>query len=266
MKKLVTYEFDGKEIQTVHGVKATYELHTHNFFEFFLVTKGRAVHVVNDVPHIVERGTLALIRPDDYHCYDYYQSDDFEFKNRGFSPKTLYAVGAIYGGRLNELISSPLPKHVKIEEDSLRFLEQSIENYNKLTSADEKKTLLNMLISVVLCLALNTNEETKTNRPPKWFTDLLEKMNENENYIDGLPRLISLCGYSQEYINRAFKRFLNTTPTKYINELRLKRAVVLLKETDNSILDIAESCGFNNLSHFYSEFKRIYGISPNKVR
>lgn len=267
MKKLITYEFDEKEIQTVSGVSSTYELHTHNFFEFFLVTKGRAVHMINDVPIIVERGTLALIRPNDYHCYDYYRSDDFEFKNRGFSPDNLNKVGSIYGKRLSKLISSPLPKHVKLGEDSLRFLERSIKNFNKLISPEEKKDQLNMIISVVLGLVLNTSEEDNAqNRPPKWFTDLLEAMNEKENYIEGLPKLLSLCNYSQEHINRAFRRFLSTTPTKYINELRLRYAITLLKDTDDGILEIAAACGFNNLSYFYSEFKRVYGISPNRAR
>ena len=52
------------------SVRETYQLHCHDFYEFFLVTKGRALHIVNDTVQTVSRGSLVFVRPDDAHCYD----------------------------------------------------------------------------------------------------------------------------------------------------------------------------------------------------
>jgi AraC-like DNA-binding protein len=44
------------------------------------------------------------------------------------------------------------------------------------------------------------------------------------------------------------------------------KAVNLLDTTELPIMDIAMDVGFNNLSHFYHQFKKVYGYSPNKFR
>ena len=56
------------------SVRETYQLHCHDFYEFFLVTKGRALHIVNDTVQTVSRGSLVFVRLDDAHCYDYYKT------------------------------------------------------------------------------------------------------------------------------------------------------------------------------------------------
>ena len=52
----------------------------------------------------------------------------------------------------------------------------------------------------------------------------------------------------------------------YLNDYRLTIAERLLKSSDSSVLEIAEQCGFDNLSYFNRIFKRKYGISPGRWR
>ena len=40
----------------------------------------------------------------------------------------------------------------------------------------------------------------------------------------------------------------------------------LLTQTDLDILDICETCGFSNLSHFYHLFQKQFGQSPIRFR
>lgn len=99
---------------------------------------------------------------------------------------------------------------------------------------------------------------------PKWLLELDQEMNKRENYIVGLPRMIEISMYSQEHLNRTFKRYLKTTPTEYINTKRLGYASELLIEQKYAIADICYMVGFNNLSHFYSVFKKEYKCTPNQ--
>ena len=53
---------------------------------------------------------------------------------------------------------------------------------------------------------------------------------------------------------------------QHLNSYRLEIAAELLTTTTDTILDIAISTGFNNISYFNRCFKKKYGVSPRKYR
>ena len=62
------------------------------------------------------------------------------------------------------------------------------------------------------------------------------------------------------------KRYYKTTPTAYINSLRLEEAGLLLRTTEKSVLAIMLDCRFQNVSYFNQRFKEEYGIPPARYR
>jgi AraC family cel operon transcriptional repressor len=249
-----------------NSVSETYPLHTHTFYEYFLVSKGRALHVVNNEIQVVERGSLVLIRPHDQHCYNYYQSQDFEFYNVGITLKQFDDVNLFFDGALEPLNQLPLPGHVLLEEASIRQLEEHIIELKNQTPGKQRNQLKQMLLSMVAYYILNNQKEQKTSRVPAWLVYVLNEFEKSENYIQGLPRLLELSHYSQEYINREFQRYFHTTPTRYINEKRLSYAKKLLEETSLTILEVCEQCGFHSISHFYTQYKKFFGYTPQSMR
>ena len=65
---------------------------------------------------------------------------------------------------------------------------------------------------------------------------------------------------------RYFKRLTNKTFTNFVNEYRIAAACQLLANPANSISNIAFECGFNNLSHFNSQFRQVTNLSPSGYR
>lgn len=65
---------------------------------------------------------------------------------------------------------------------------------------------------------------------------------------------------------RCFKSVMNTTPYRYLMELRLSKAAELLRATDDPVSVIAEQVGFCHLSHFGKSFRKKTGMSPSKYR
>ena len=100
--------------------------------------------------------------------------------------------------------------------------------------------------------------------PPHWMFVLMNQMNKPENFIQGLPQMIKLAHLSQEHLTRAFRKYINVTPTQYINNLRLTYAAGLLVKSSHDITEICFLCGFNNLSHFYHQFKKKFNCSPKQ--
>ncbi len=71
---------------------------------------------------------------------------------------------------------------------------------------------------------------------------------------------------STRQLERLFRKYLNTTPTRYYLNLRLARARHLLRQTSMSILSIALACGFVSASHFSKCYREIYGKTPRAER
>lgn len=65
---------------------------------------------------------------------------------------------------------------------------------------------------------------------------------------------------------RKIKAFTNMTPFELIKHLRLKYAASLLRSTSLTVSEVYYQTGFNNQSHFYREFKKVYLCSPKEYR
>lgn len=73
-------------------------------------------------------------------------------------------------------------------------------------------------------------------------------------------------GISIRHVSAIFKVQFNTTPMKYLNEVRMEVAKKLLLETDKDIVSICFEIGFEAISTFYRRFKDYTNFSPNQYR
>jgi AraC family transcriptional regulator len=71
---------------------------------------------------------------------------------------------------------------------------------------------------------------------------------------------------SKFHFCRIFKKYIGATPMQYVISLRLRKAVTLLERKDLKICDIALKSGFNDLSEFNKQFKKLYGSPPSSFR
>ncbi len=74
--------------------------------------------------------------------------------------------------------------------------------------------------------------------------------------------LADVCHFSETHFRRIFKDSMNMPVVEYINLVRIQAACELLKKTNGSMEDIAQTIGFETTSTFNRNFKRILGISP----
>ncbi|OXS60475.1 hypothetical protein B1A99_08615 [Cohnella sp. CIP 111063] len=68
------------------------------------------------------------------------------------------------------------------------------------------------------------------------------------------------------YTGKLFKEREGVTITEYINEVRLEHARKLLLQTDDTIAEIMDKCGYGNQSHFFRLFKAKFGSTPKEYR
>lgn len=248
------------------GVRVTFPLHTHNYYEYFLVTGGRALHVVNGASQVVSRGSLVFVRPSDEHSYDYYRQDDFEFWNAGVSVDRFQRALSLYSIDAGYFDDPPLPLHVSLDNELAEETNGLLATLKHTPDGVLRERMFMMILARILYLMLTGEHASHRMELPSWMLKLIQEMDKPENFIAGLPRLLELANYSQAHVNRAFRQYLYTTPTHYINDLRLRHAYKLLATTGQSILSISNACGFNNIGYFYTVFKNRYALCPNDLR
>jgi len=78
--------------------------------------------------------------------------------------------------------------------------------------------------------------------------------------------IAQLVGLSRRQLERQFKQYLGTMPSRYYLELRLKKARQLLLESNSSIVQIGLMCGFSSGAHFSTAFGAQFGITPREER
>lgn len=78
--------------------------------------------------------------------------------------------------------------------------------------------------------------------------------------------LAALCSMSKDYFTRRFREHVGQTPTQYVLEARVKRAVQLLLFSDLSIEQVALKAGFGSRDYFSRVFARQIGHGPAAYR
>lgn len=72
--------------------------------------------------------------------------------------------------------------------------------------------------------------------------------------------------YSPEYLIKLFKKYAQTTPIRYLINIRIDAAARLLTETDLPIAIVGQQVGYADTFHFSKIFKQHKGISPSSYR
>ncbi|GAB4029592.1 hybrid sensor histidine kinase/response regulator transcription factor [Spirosoma gilvum] len=106
------------------------------------------------------------------------------------------------------------------------------------------------------------------NREEKKFLNQLTSLIE-QNLSDpgfGVEKLSREIGISRVQLYRKVQAQLDMNVIDYINEIRLKRAKYLLRETTKSMADVAAETGFNSAAYFTTFFKQHTKKTPSDYR
>jgi AraC family cel operon transcriptional repressor len=244
--------------------------HDHDFFEFFLVVRGNIFHIVSGETILLSEGSLVFIRPRDQHYYQRDKNGECQIINLAVFSWTMESVFDYLGREqaVAVLLSADLPPVTQLSEDEKDALTSRLEALNRLPY--NRKSIIRLTLRALL-VDLCTNyflarTQTELASIPRWLAQLCMKMQTPESFIEGREALLGFANRSPEHVGRAFRKYLNLTPSEYVNSLRLNYAANLLLHTDRTILDIALDAGFNNISYFNHLFKKHFHTTPTRFR
>lgn len=90
----------------------------------------------------------------------------------------------------------------------------------------------------------------------------------HENYSEELSsgRIAEFADISESECLRCFRRTIDTTPMRYVQQYRIQRASYLLEHTGLKIIDIGVQCGFQEMGYFSKVFRKFQGCTPSEWR
>lgn len=243
--------------------------HSHKYYEFFLVIRGKCLHIVNETEQHLTEGQLLFIRDFDIHECQCINNDPFEIINLTFSRETFLSICNFLGSSfpVDELLNAKLPPMANLSRGEFEKLTYSFVEINHTPDIDKNyiKLKARALLTHLFTNYFYSYSETH-NTLPVWLQFTYEKMQEPQNFIAGTQRMLQLSGKTREHLSRCFKQYYGITPSQFVNNLRLTYAANLLCVSNLNVTDICYECGFENLSWFYTTFTKKFGVSPNKYR
>lgn len=81
-----------------------------------------------------------------------------------------------------------------------------------------------------------------------------------------VERLAKVAGMSRSAFAERFSRLVEMTPMQYLTRWRMTRANEQFLTTDQSVAQVAESCGYRSEVAFAKAFKKQFGHGPGQAR
>ena len=97
------------------------------------------------------------------------------------------------------------------------------------------------------------------NTKPSRIKYILES---NLDILNDVKDMCILTRLSNASLRKEMLILYNQKPKQWLDMQRLKKAVLILKNTNESISDIATSCGYSTVSWFIIQFKKQYKTTP----
>lgn len=91
----------------------------------------------------------------------------------------------------------------------------------------------------------------------EYMTEFYTNSNISNDFLAGL------CGVSTVHFRKMFESVYQTSPIRFLQNLRIEKAKSMLESDFSSIEQVAESVGYNSVYHFSKMFKLNTGISPS---
>lgn len=276
------------EFYTITKVKqdSTFEMkteHYHDHYEFYYLLSGRRRFFLNNKLYHVHAGDLMAIPKGEIHRTTYFPEDVVEEKDsfQGMQGHERYALrfdDAMIAHLKEEIgengfmscfehrqITIPLNRRAHLEELFERLLQESQGNdeFSKILS---KRYCEEIILLLIRCQRYHEPEIVPMGIEDKQMEKAAQYMSTHFHENLTLKSMATKCCMSESYFSRRFKQVTGFGFKEYLNTIRIRHACDLLLQTNKSILEISEECGYMDSNYFGDAFRKVKNISPSKYR
>lgn len=250
----------------------TVALHHHDFYEIYLLLRGRVDYIIENKLYKVHPGDIVLVSPLELHQARIAPgSEPYErmvlWVDRGY----LEQLSSVQTS-LTRCFDTTQPGHSNLMRLSPAASAEFRRRMEELGTLHRQDTYGSDLLSnsclAQLLVALNLAAQDNSAAPPDYSSDqvvdmVLQYINAHYNEALTLDSLSDRFFISKYHLLRKFNRQVGTTVHRYILQKRLLIAKQLL-QSGMVPSEVCHYCGFGDYTNFYRAFKAEYNITPRE--
>jgi AraC-like DNA-binding protein len=241
-------------------------LHAHEHFQICFLTRGTCLHDVKNQVYVMTKGDMLTIPPFVPHRFEPYQGEKVEIVQIDFMP--------IVTDQDEILRDTPFFPKIHLSANNQALVQQLISSMKDENERKDKGYEHLIKADLIRLLVTIFRESHKAELPDSSSEKQTRRLfNEAVHYIDThyeqnllLNDVAQKAAMSPTYFSYMFKVLKGQTFIQYVNDIRIRKALDLLRLTDMSVMEICLETGFNHLSHFNRMFKKATGTTPLKYR
>ena len=278
IEKMYSFPFEVSFSEIRKLSKGYVKLHWHDELQISIVTKGSVEFIVGEKSYVLKNGQAIFINTQRIHMAKSVGDEDCIYHSINFDARLLKMFpGSIIEQKYIEpvltaenLNSIEFYGNSQWEKDILGHIGDII-NADVIKQKGYELKIYISLLNFWLLLVENENDIFSKKTEPKPINeqrikDVLSFIHNNYGKKITLQDIADSVFVSKGECCRFFKKSLKMSPYDYLINYRINESMKLLKSSSNSILDIAENVGFNNVSHYIQIFKKKTGLTPHEYR
>ncbi len=264
-------------VQKTMGEAPVVAPHIHEFFEILYCKSGAYTLMLNEKPYELYPGDMALIDPMEVHSTRALSDGLNQYLVIKFVPEVLYSADAlVFELKYIMPYIKGVGVHRKVfpkEETKAAavgdILQEIVDEFLRRDFGYEialRANISRLFLWILRRWHENSREAVPDDAAIAVLHKALEYVDENFAQSIGMAEAAGHCGMSYTAFSRFFSRYLGRGFAEYLLLTRLKKAAVLLAESDKSITDVAMETGFSTTSYFIQRFKEYQGMTPKRFR
>lgn len=254
--------------------------HVHDIFELVYIVDGQGVLSIYNKEIKVEKGDLLFYDVTVMHCLN--KVDKLEavniviepgvFADEESSTNHLIDLLALTWFRDFTVEEEPFKAFVhfsEVEQKSMIYLIEAMlkEFENKDLGYERALFGYTNVIFTLLFRQLKCEIGMEIRQDISTISDnVLAYIEKNYDKKISLGDLAKQSFYQPNYFSTVFKECYGLSPMKYVNKMRIEKAMYELRYTQVSISAIMDMVGIHDRKHFYSLFKEFVGVTPGAYR
>jgi AraC-like DNA-binding protein len=248
--------------------------HWHSYFEITYVECGRGHYLVNGKKYSMSAGDIIIFNNVEPHGWIVEEEDMLVYVTvfaTEFISDHVNSLGYEY---LKPLIERGSNFKNKIDKEDLITgqLITCIQEISKEWESKEQGYRLMIKSDVLRMLTLlfryyqNTDSQKESlldkNNAMKRLQEVFIYMEHHYSDKILLEDMAKSVFMSPNYFSAYFRKVTGYSFSEYLSILRILNVKERMKTSDKSITEIAVDCGFNNMSNFYRQYKKVTGSTP----
>lgn len=260
--------------------------HKHNFIELMYVCSGTVVHIINGRRVTMAPGDILMLNQYTSHAVEATGVEDI-------------AVNFIIQSRFFDDIYEQAGKRTTLSDFIVNLIRDDMNCDQYLHYKTTHHLPIRHLMEILLCdnfphmdgiaprqgennARLNTRlmdllfyylsqdlSDLYCDSPMNYDQVMMSTVNHyiEEQYATAtLEELAVMLNQSESTLSRQIKAVSGSTFKELLQAKRFRRAMLLLRETNLAVSDIALAVGYENSSYFYRRFREIHNMSPKSYR